>query len=259
MSFKALRITLLLIVLALVIHNVFNDRARIASWDVPLFITVYPINADGSEVVDRYLSRLTSAQFQAISEKMKIEAQRWGLTLDTPMYIELAEQTDNPPPPTPIGGNVLERAWWVLKLRWWRWQFDDQGRDPDILVIANYYAPTAGRVLPHSTGLERVRIAVANLFASRGQEGENRVVLLHEVLHTVGATDKYDLSNNRPIYPQGYAEPDRRPRYPQRTAEIMAGRIPISQTRAEQAPSLNRTIIGPVTAAELGWTSPEAR
>ena len=258
MSFKQVRILLLLIVLALVVHNLFNDRARIASWEVPLFVSVYPVNADGSEVVDRYLARLTNIQFQPVAEKMQHEARRWNLPLDTPLYIELAESIDNPPPPTPMQGNVFQRAWWVARVRWWRWRFDDQGRDPDIVVIANYHAPLAGRVLPHSTGLERVRIVVANLFASQALRGQNRVVLLHEVLHTVGATDKYDLSTNRPIFPQGYAEPERRPRYPQRLAEIMAGRVPISPDQAQQASSLRQTIIGPQTAEELGWFEPES-
>ena len=253
MTFKQIRIVLLLIVLILVVHNLFNDRARIASWEVPLFVSVYPVNADDSEVVEGFMASLTNADFQSIAEKMRTEARRWGLPLQTPIYIELAEATDNPPPPTPIRGNVLERAWWVARIRWWRWRFDDQGRDPDIVVIARYHAPDAGRVVPHSTGLERVRIAIANLFASQALQGSNRVVILHELLHTVGASDKYDLSTNLPIYPQGYAEPDRRPRYPQRIAEIMAGRIPVSPTRAEQSQSLRQTIIGPQTAEELGW------
>lgn len=253
LTFKQIRILLLLIVLLLVVHNVFNDRARIASWEVPLFVSVYPVNADGSEVVDGFMASLAAADFQPIAEKMRSEARRWNVALQTPIYIELAEATDNPPPPTPIHGNVLQRMWWVLRLRWWRWRFDDQGRDPDIVVIARYHVPVAGRVLPHSIGLERVRIAIANLFASEAMQGQNRVVILHELLHTVGASDKYDLETNLPIYPQGYAEPDRRPRYPQRLAEIMAGRIPVDRGRAEQAPSLERTIIGPETADELGW------
>ena len=253
LSFKQIRILLLLIILVLVIHNLFTDRARIASWEVPLFVSVYPVNADGSEVVEGFMATLTDSDFQSIAEKMRTEARRWNLPLQTPIYIDLAEATDNPPPPTPMGSNVLQRMWWVLQVRWWRWRFDDQGRNPDIIVIARYHAPIAGRALPNSTGLERVRIAIANVFASQALQGSNRVVILHELLHTVGASDKYDLATNLPIYPQGYAEPARRPRYPQRMAEIMAGRIPVTQDRAEQAPTLQRTIIGPETAEELGW------
>ena len=138
-------------------------------------------------------------------------------------------------------------------MRWWRWRFDNQGMDPDVIVLARYFEPTGNRRLPHSTGVEQIRIAIANLFASKSMRGENLVVLAHEILHTIGATDKYDLSSGLPIYPGGFAEPERTPLFPQRIAEIMAGRIPVDESRARQAQSLQQVIVGPETAAEIGW------
>ena len=67
------------------------------------------------------------------------------------------------------------------------------------------------------------------------------------------STDKYDLSSGLPIYPGGFAEPERTPLFPQRIAEIMAGRIPVDESRARQAQSLQQVIVGPETAAEIGW------
>ena len=78
-------------------------------------------------------------------------------------------------------------------------------------------------------------------------------MIAHELLHTLGASDKYDLSNGLPIHPAGYADPDKRPRYPQDRAEIMGGRIPLSPGRAAIPRGLNQTVIGPVTASEIGW------
>ena len=46
----------------------------------------------------------------------------------------------------------------------------------------------------------------------------------------------------------------RKPRYPQRHAEIMGGRIPVALDKAEIPTSLKVTRVGPVTAAELRWT-----
>jgi len=78
---------------------------------------------------------------------------------------------------------------------------------------------------------------------------------LHELLHTLGATDKYDLSNNQPLFPDGYAEPELTPLHPQLKAEIMGGRIPLSQLKAIIPSSLAKTVIGPKTANEIGWTN----
>jgi hypothetical protein len=62
------------------------------------------------------------------------------------------------------------------------------------------------------------------------------------------------LINNQPLYPIGYAEPDLKPQLPQRAAELMAGRIPLSPTEAETPESLRQVVVGPLTAAEIGWS-----
>ena len=82
---------------------------------------------------------------------------------------------------------------------------------------------------------------------------QNNVIITHEFLHTLGATDKYDPATNRPTYPDGYADPDQQPPEPQTFAEIMAGRIPVSQTQAKIPESLNDVVIGELTAKEINW------
>jgi hypothetical protein len=72
--------------------------------------------------------------------------------------------------------------------------------------------------------------------------------------HTFGASDKYDPQTNQPRYPEGYAEPARNPLYPQQQAEIMAGRVAMSQRSAEAPIGLSQVVIGPVTAREIHWT-----
>ena len=82
-------------------------------------------------------------------------------------------------------------------------------------------------------------IGLVNAFAMDEMAGSNNVVITHELLHTLGATDKYDLATNMPRFPDGYAEPQRNPRLPQEVAEIMAGRIPKSATQADIPESLD--------------------
>lgn len=253
MGFKTIRIGLLLILLALIVHHQATDRARFASWETPVFVAVYPVNADGSEQAARYIRGLDEDAFAPIERFVHEEASRFGVDLHRPMYIELGEPVPESPPPAPVGGSFLQRAAWILKVRWWRWRFDDQGMDPDVIVLARYHDPEDRPRLPHSTGVERIRVAIANVFATRGMQSQNQVVMLHEILHTLGASDKYDLGTGQPRFPEGFAEPDRTPLYPQRIAEIMAGRIPVAENEARQADSLARVVVGPGTAAEIGW------
>jgi len=80
------------------------------------------------------------------------------------------------------------------------------------------------------------------------------VVIAHEFLHTLGATDKYDRASAQPLAPDGLAEPDRSPLYPQKKAEIMGGRIPRTEDDAVVPQSLKYVVIGPLTAQEIRLT-----
>ena len=78
-------------------------------------------------------------------------------------------------------------------------------------------------------------------------------MLVHELLHTLGATDKYALDTGQPLAPMGLGDPDLDPRYPQEVGEIMAGRIASSAHEAEIAEGLDQMVVGPATAREIGW------
>jgi len=69
----------------------------------------------------------------------------------------------------------------------------------------------------------------------------------------VGATDKYDLASGEPLAPFGLNDPDQKPRYPQHTAEIMAGRRALSARESEMPASLASVVVGAQTAREIRW------
>jgi hypothetical protein len=73
------------------------------------------------------------------------------------------------------------------------------------------------------------------------------------MLHTLGATDKYDLDNGEPLFPQGYAEPDKSPRYPQTYAELMGGRVPLGPSDSIMPRSLRLVRVGQQTSTEINW------
>ena len=123
-------------------------------------------------------------------------------------------------------------------MRWWASQHDRiDGPKPHIRLFVLFHDPERTNHLPHSTGLSKGRIGVIHAFASRQQRRQNAVVITHEMLHTFGASDKYELATGQPIWPQGYAEPERTPRLPQRIAEIMGGRVPIDEQQSEIPPA----------------------
>ena len=250
---KLIRIGLLLFVLAVVAQNAWVARSRTAEWKRSLHVVIYPIRADDGEASGRYVSRLRKSAFDPLEDFFRTEGKRYDVALPDPAELFLAPAIASPPPPAPFGGNVFRIILWSLQLRYWAWWNDTyKGAKPDVRLFVVYHDPVEGAVLPHSTGLQKGMIGVVNAVAESGYEGSNNVVIAHELLHTLGATDKYD-PDGRPRYPDGYAEPESRPRLPQRRAEIMAGRIPVSETRLEMPASMRQVVIGGETAREINW------
>lgn len=92
------------------------------------------------------------------------------------------------------------------------------------------------------------------VFAPLTEQGADHALIdaAHELLHLFGATDKYD--GDRCVFPQGFVEPHREPRYPQRFAEVMAQGIPQAQGGREQGVSYFESMrVGVETAWEVGW------
>jgi hypothetical protein len=252
--FKTIRIIILTAILILVGTDTLLTKLRTTSWDHTLRVVVYPINGDGSEAAASFIAGLNEAQFDPIEQLTKAQALRYGITLDQPIDIALANPVADIPPLPPRDSDPIKVIWWSLKLRLWAFQRDHyDGPTPEVRAFTLYYDPKTHPVLEHSTGLEKGMIGVIKLFASPQMAQQNNMVMLHELLHTLGATDKYDLGTDQPLYPDGYAEPDLQPRLPQRKAEIMAGRIPLTDHHAEIPDNLADVVVGPETAREIGW------
>lgn len=251
---KNVRVTILLYVLLLVALYSWVSHARVTDWNTPLYVGVYTINGDNSEASDNYLTSLSERDFQDTADFVAREARRYGHTLAEPIRIEMGEPLAINPPAPPDTANMLRVAVWSLYLRYWSWRYGSGVEPaPDIKIFVRYFDPATHERLPHSIGLEKGHVGIVNAFAQRTMAGSNNVVLAHELLHTLGASDKYDLESGLPRHPEGYAEPHSVPLFPQRRAEIMGGRTPLSQKHAETPRSLDSVIVGTTTAAEIGW------
>jgi hypothetical protein len=253
-GFKTLRVAILLSVLLIVSLTAWQDRYRSTRWREPLFVALYPIAADRSPVTGAYLAALDAERFKPIDRFFAREAQAHHLEASEPIKTRLRAPLQDRPPERAAQAGLIATALWSLKLRYWAWRVGGKVHEPeDIRIFVLYHDPALTPTVPHSLGLTKGLIGVVYAFAAPTMNGENNVVIAHELLHTLGATDKYDLADDAPRFPDGYGDPAQVPRFPQLTAELMAGRRMLAPDRWEQATSLDDVVIGRDTALEIRW------
>ncbi len=254
-TFQGFRIFLLfgflLCAVVYTVHQLMYSR----NWHVPLEVVIYPIDTDGHERTKDYIDNLSTRHFRDIEQWFVRESRRYEMINPNPVSVTLGKRIDVLPPDLPDSNNPVSNMLWGVRLRWWAYRNtpDEQSNLSRVRVFVLYHDISAG-VLPSSLGLQRGLLGLINVYAVTKYDSRNNVVIAHEILHTVGAVDKY-RSDGNPMFPLGYANPDRVPLYPQRSAEIMAGRIPTSRFRSHMAKNLKSTIISPQTAREINWAN----
>ena len=249
-----LRLALLLSVLVFVAVGAWLDRARSRDWDAPLRVTVYPIAAT-SDARD-YVASLAGEDFAAIPVFLREQASQHDLWLTEPVRLRVSHAVRDRPPALDDRPGMLAAMLWSLRMRFWaaRVAWNDPLPDPDVQVFALYHGDAGRTAVPDSVGLSKGLMALAHLYAGAAAAGANQVVLTHELLHTLGATDKYDRATGAPLVPVGLGDPKRSPLFPQATAEIMAGRVAVTSVSSVMPESLDTVVVGPHTAREIGWT-----
>jgi hypothetical protein len=252
------RILILLLVLGLAAYSNLYDRLSTTDWDETLYIGVFPIDDADNEITRNYLGRLTSEKIADIEQFLNREAHRYGVTIDRPVRVELYPPVAEKPPDRGADANMFENMWWSLKLRMYaRRAVRASGKPPpQIRVFVRYHDPSFTESVPHSVGMQKGLVGVVHAFADRDMTRTNSLVIAHEILHTLGASDKYDPLSLAPLYPAGYAEPQREPVHPQSLTEAMAGRFAIDTRTFEIPHSLDEVLVGPATALEIRWTRP---
>ncbi|MCG2635286.1 MAG: hypothetical protein J4A00_10325 [Gammaproteobacteria bacterium] len=253
-GYRNIRMMVLLGILFFVAVGQYLAGARATDWRTPLSVALHPVIVDDSAEVKQYISRIGSDHFSDIDDFFSAAARRNNLPQTTPVETYPGRPVDSVPPLPDRVNSAFGAIIWSLKFRFWVTRQDwmsDLGPERIHLFLL-YHEAREGVTLPHSVGLEKGHVGFAHLFASGGQTRRNQVVIAHELLHTLGATDKYG-HDGMPVHPDGFAEPDRSPLYPQRYAEIMGGRIPVTSTTAEMPGGLKSSRIGTRTACEIRW------
>lgn len=253
--FEFLRKFSLLMLLFVVGLSTYLSAQNATDWQETLWVTVYPINGDGLKTTANYISDLDDSDFVSIEKFMAREAKRYSVNIEKPVRMTLGKEIREKPPKPPFDSNFLRIGAWSLELRWWTRQAtrDQAGAPPDIKLFLVYYDPKVTAALEHSVGLQKGRMGIVNVFASQNMAATNNFVIAHEMLHTLGASDKYGPPGMLPAFPEGYGEPDKIPLYPQTVAELMGGRIVLSDEEAVMPDSLSEARIGPESALEIRW------
>jgi len=248
---KRIRIAILLIILLFVGVDAWRDMNQ--DWNKEVVVLLHPINADGRTETAHYIQQISIDDLEDIQHYLQTQSQVFRQQ-PISFHFQLGRELVTLPPRFPEKVSILSNILWSLKFRFYALQQHQSGDGkPSVTLYLNYYDPKIQKALKHSVALERGRIGSVNLFASSKQSSSNKVVLVHELLHTFGAKDKYDFVTGQPIYPTGYANPEKNPVYPQQRAEIMGGYIPLSETKSKTPDDLADTMISRLTAQEIGW------
>lgn len=255
-SYRNIRILFLLAILAITLIYTQEQKLTTTSWYKPVTVTIFPINGDGQADTSTYIKMLTAEVFRDIDDFFARNSRDYNLIASEPIQTRLGAEINEHPPQAPKWAGVVSSIIYSLKLRYWAYQHtpDSVSNQNRIRLFVLYHQPNQNKALPHSLGLQKGLIGVVHVFADDKQQGQNAVVMAHEILHTVGARDKYDNAL-MPVYPEGYVEPDRQPLHPQLYAEIMAGRMAISANKAKIPSSLRAVKVGAATAKEVNWIS----
>jgi hypothetical protein len=252
---RKIRVGILLLVLAIAAWSNFYDRFSTTDWDETLTVGIFPVDDADDEATAEYIAGLTTEDVGDIENFFNEEAASFGIGIKRPVSVQMFPPVAEMPPERAVDSGFFGNMWWSLKMRMYARRASRAAGlvPPQIRIFVRYHNPEFTQEVPHSVGLQKGLVGVVHAFAEHGMRGSNNVVIAHEVLHTLGATDKYDLRTLAPLFPSGFAEPDRDPRYPQEFAEIMAGRYAVTRTRFEMPLSLDEVIVGEATAREVRW------
>ncbi|MBQ0725452.1 MAG: hypothetical protein KBT50_08300 [Cycloclasticus sp.] len=248
---KLIRISFLLMLFVVAAFYTKSQRLATTSWVEPLIVSIYPINVDQRDDTARYIQSLTASDFSEINDFF---IDQWSLYsgLDfTPFDVKLRQAISSQPPKPPSNDNLFSIAFWSIRIRFWAFRQVADDTSKTINVFIRYHQPNENEPIAHSLGLQKGLIGVVNGYAGESFQARNNVVIAHEILHTVGASDKYDLASGQPIFPQGFAQPDKQ--FKQKKAVLMAAKIPLSSTESLMPASLKNCIISVETATEITW------
>jgi hypothetical protein len=256
---KPVRVRITLLLLALLVaaawtYAVRHRRESRRSWERTLAVAVVVVAAE--PVAPAAMDVLRSG-LERLGERMRAEAQRRRPGAAAPFAFELWGPAAGSPPPLPEGGSLWARAREAYVL--WRALRAIDGAVPDF-DASSYDARIYLALEPPGSGPETFaegagqaggEVGLVRARVSAGQPVLAMQAIGHELLHCLGATDKYSAEGH--ALPDGLADPGRRPLYPQVAADFMGVEVALGPASGRLPRSFDELAVGPATAAEIGW------
>lgn len=256
--FFYVRVAILLTVLASVLLWAWADvRSRRArnEWDHTLYIAIAVVRL---EHVDDAAIAAMRARLPALEDRLAAELARHRPGAPRPFRFSLVTPVDaTSPPPLPLGDGPIDAVRHSLALSSYLRDIDtragiESGVFDSRIYVAVRRPRQSERTLVEGRSEQGGRVGLVEVELDAESGDLPLIVVAHELLHTLGATDKYD-ETGRTIVPLGLAEPERLPLFPQRFAEIMARNRPVSAGTERVPESFDEMAVGPRTATEIGW------
>jgi len=250
----ALLLGVLSIVLLWATADVARRRAR-TRWERPLRVAVVVLRQ--GEVDDDAITALRD-RAPALADRLGEEAERYRTLGFSPFAIDvLGPVAVTAGPPRPRGSDWLALGRYAFEL--WRYRRGVDGpagllpRAYDAVIYAAARPPASERWLSvEGLSQDGGRIGWVEVDLTSEMVDYALFVVAHELMHTLGATDKYDDAGHTRI-PDGLVDPDQVPRLPQPRAEVMARRRVVSESEERVPETLEELGVGPFTAREIGW------
>ena len=96
-----MRVVVLLSILFVIVAGGWMTEKRMASWQRPILVTVYPIVADGLPETERFVRSLDIDAFEEVNRFFERAAQPYGLTVTPAFRLQMAPPGFERPPEVP--------------------------------------------------------------------------------------------------------------------------------------------------------------
>jgi hypothetical protein len=255
-TFRRIRIGTLLGVLVATVAwaagTTWRRHAR-TYWERPLQVAIVLLTPDGR--VDAEAWRAGSAR---LASRLAEEMRRWRGPGEEPFAISVVGPVrwTESVPLSPASGSAGDRLGHAVEV--WRTVRDidaASGGATGGFDVRVYFLGSSrhGEALWYAEGTGARNGEVAFVRGSAGGDLSLPLQAIgHELLHTVGASDKYDADGHARV-PEGLADPERVPRFPQDHAEWMVGEVAVAPGTGRVPATLEELQVGPATAREIGW------
>jgi hypothetical protein len=253
---RALRLSVLFALLAAVVvyavHDVRSRRAR-NEWRRTLDVALVVVTEPG---VDASATAELRGHTPELARRLTAELRRYRPDAPAPFaFVVYGPVPLGRPLPTPSGEGLVADARYAWDLHGFTSDVDGRASVPSRGFDARLYLvvrPPTDQALVEGMSEHGGRVGIARAELDHDTVDLALFVAAHELFHTLGADDHYG-ADGRVRLPDGLAEPELVPSFPQRRAEIMARNRPVSATAEERLSTLEELGVGPATAREVGW------